>query len=188
MPLNLTFLALLSFGRSDKQLNLSQPNVRGVNFTGKVLAQLKREWGGLATILALELLSMPLALLGPVGIKIAIDNAISGKPVPQILQLLLPHRFLQSTADVLLVAVFLQIGVVLLIQARWFCSYLLKIRCGERMVIGSRGIHGALYQVELGERVALGQLEGFVRCDFGTKLHLAVAQHGSSYAVEELDS
>src|SRR5438552_4181160 len=98
MPLNLTFSAPLSFGRSDKQLNLSQPNVRGVNFTGKVLAQLKREWGRLATILALELLSMPLALLGPVGIKIAIDNAISGKPVPQILQLLLPHRFLQSTA------------------------------------------------------------------------------------------
>ena len=34
----------------------------------------------------------------------------------------------------------------------------------------------------------LGQLEGFVRCDFGTKLHLAVAHHGSSYAVEELDA
>src|SRR5437588_2537107 len=107
-----------------------------MNLRRKILAQLKNEWGRLATILILEVLSIPLALLGPIGIKIAIDCVISGKTVPHLLQFFLPPRFLHSKEDVLLVAALLQISVVLLIQVRWFCSYLLKIRCGERMVMG----------------------------------------------------
>jgi ABC-type multidrug transport system fused ATPase/permease subunit len=58
--------------------------------------------------------------------------------VPRYLQLLVPETYLQSKSDILLLAVILQVTVVLLIQVRWFCSYLPKIRCGERIVIDFR--------------------------------------------------
>jgi ABC-type bacteriocin/lantibiotic exporter with double-glycine peptidase domain len=53
-----------------------------VSFAQKVSAQLSSQWPKLSIILILELFSIPLALLAPLGIKIAIDCVIAGKPFP----------------------------------------------------------------------------------------------------------
>jgi len=99
---------------------------------------MRGQWRSISVIFALEMLSTPLSLLAPIGIKIAIDNVLGGKPLPHILRAALPASFLQSSERLLMVAVAVQIGVALLIQARWFCSYLLKIHAGERMLLNFR--------------------------------------------------
>ena len=38
----------------------------------------------------------------------------------------------------LIAAIVIQLAVVLLIQGQWFCNYLLKIRCGERILVRFR--------------------------------------------------
>ena len=77
-------------------------------------------------------------MLSPVGVKIAIDNVIGGKPVPHVLRVLLPNRVLHSPGRLLLAAVAIQILVVVVTQTHWLCNYLLKIRCGGHMVLAFR--------------------------------------------------
>lgn len=104
----------------------------------RITEQIRSQRVALAGVFFLELFSTPLALLSPVGIKIAVDNVIGGKPVPRVLQVLLPAEVLRSPRQLLVAAVAIQIAVVLLIQTHWFCSYLLKIRSGGHMVLNFR--------------------------------------------------
>lgn len=103
----------------------------------RVLSQLSEHWRSLALVAFLELLSTPLSLLGPVGIKIAIDNAIDGKPLPHTWQRIFPARLTHSP-NTLLLAIAVQVMVALLLQAHWFSNYLLKIRSGERVSLSFR--------------------------------------------------
>lgn len=104
----------------------------------RIAAQIRQQSWSLSTVLLLELLSTPLSLLSPVGIKIAVDNVIGGKPVPHVLQVLLPSGLLRPPGRLLLAAVAIQILVVVVAQTHWLCNYLLKIRCGGHMVLGFR--------------------------------------------------
>lgn len=104
----------------------------------RITEQIRSQRAALTAVFLLELLSTPLALLSPVGIKIAVDNVVGGRPVPRVLQVLLPVEMLRSPRQLLLAAVGIQIAVVLLIQTHWFCNYLLKIRSGGHMVLNFR--------------------------------------------------
>jgi ATP-binding cassette, subfamily B, bacterial len=103
-----------------------------------IARQMRSQWPWLALILFLEMLSTPLALLAPVGIKIAIDNVIGSKSVPEFLTILFPASRLRNPGDLLLISIAIQLGVAVLIQVHWYCNYLLKIRNGERMVLNFR--------------------------------------------------
>src|SRR6185437_9904892 len=89
----------------------------------RVLSQLSEHWRSLALVAFLELLSTPLSLLGPVGIKIAIDNAIDGKPLPHIWRRIFRARLTHSP-NTLLLAIAVQVIVALLLQAHWCGNYL----------------------------------------------------------------
>jgi ATP-binding cassette subfamily B protein len=104
----------------------------------RVVPQIRGQGWALSAVFVLELLSTPLSLLSPVGIKIAIDNVIGGKPVPHALRVLVPDSFVGSPKRLLFAAVAIQILVVLLTQAHWLCNYLLKIRSGGHMLLNFR--------------------------------------------------
>jgi ATP-binding cassette subfamily B protein len=104
----------------------------------RILAQIKGQWPSLSAVFLLEMLSTPLALLSPIGIKIAVDNVVGGKPVPPVLRMMIPASWVNSPDRLLVAAILIQISIVLLIQAHWFSTYLLKIRSGEQMLLDFR--------------------------------------------------
>jgi len=109
-----------------------------VGLLRSVVRQTKGHRLSLSAIFALEILSTPLALLMPIAVKIAVDNVVGSQPVPRAIAALLPARVLHSRGRLLIAAAILQVLVVLLIQAHAFASYILKMRSGERMVLGFR--------------------------------------------------
>src|SRR5205085_7323588 len=92
------------------------------NLCTRVLNQVGSEWAPLTAIFTLELLSTPLSLLAPVGVKIAVDSVVGSQPVPRILQSLVPAATLRSPRNLLILAAVLQVLVVLLIQLHGFCN------------------------------------------------------------------
>jgi len=105
----------------------------------RVLAQIRGQWQSLSIVFLLEMLSTPLSLLAPIGIKIAVDNVIGKQPLPHSLVALIPTAFLNPSSHLLVFAIALQICIALLIQLHWYCNYLLKIQSGERMMLNFRG-------------------------------------------------
>src|ERR1051326_2783421 len=109
-----------------------------LGLAGRIVRQISGEWAPLSAIFALELLSTPLSLLAPVGVKIAVDSVVGSQPVPRYLQAVLPRTILHSPAKLLVAAAVLQVLVVLLIQFHGFCNYVLKTQSGERMILNFR--------------------------------------------------
>jgi len=58
----------------------------------RLLKHMRPCWKAILGLLLLNVVSAPISLLGPLPLKIAIDNAIGGHPLPAWLALLLPSR------------------------------------------------------------------------------------------------
>ena len=97
----------------------------------RTLRQSKPCWPHLAGIAALSLLSVPLALLFPVPLKIVVDSALGHQPLPTFLQQ--PWlRLLSSSPLWLAVGLLLGIGVLTSIQS--LASWWLQTYTGEKLV------------------------------------------------------
>jgi ATP-binding cassette, subfamily B, bacterial len=108
-------------------------------FTGRTLAG--RLWREIrpyrlfvAGLLGLSLLSPPLALLGPLPLKLMVDNVIGSRPLPWVLRALLPSGVAHSGSALLLVVALLVVVVGLLSQLRDFASTLLSTYTGEKLL------------------------------------------------------
>lgn len=101
-------------------------------------SQLKgwRRW--LLAVLALDLLATPLALLSPVPLALAIDTALSKRPVPAILQGFVPAAIIGNTVWLLAFASVLQVVVAVLSGVVSWASSLVKIWLTERITLGLR--------------------------------------------------
>ena len=89
-------------------------------------------WPHLAGIGLLSLLSLPLTLLYPLPLKIAVDNVLGHQPVPGFLVHLLPSS--PSRAVELGFAVAVLIGIAVLLNVQSFASWLLQTYTGEKLV------------------------------------------------------
>jgi ATP-binding cassette subfamily B protein len=86
----------------------------------------------------IDLCATPLALLGPVPLKIAVDTVIGSQPLPAWLAAVLPESFIHSQSLLLGAAVGLQLFVVLLAQLQNLGSYMLRTHTGERLTLDFR--------------------------------------------------
>ena len=89
-------------------------------------------------MLALSLMSAPLALLTPVALKIVVDSVLGDKPLPGFMQPLVPEFVTSSKSMILLLAVALVMIVALLAQLREICSLILHAYTGENLVMNFR--------------------------------------------------
>lgn len=78
------------------------------------------------------MLSLPLTLLYPLPLKIAVDSVLGHEPIPPVLQRFLPHS--QSTAGTLGIAIFLLLGIALLANLQGLVSWWLQTYTGEKLV------------------------------------------------------
>lgn len=95
-------------------------------------------WPHMGGILTLSLLSAPLALLTPLAMKIAIDSFIGSKPLPGIIDALLPSSITRSGSTALAVAVGLGLSIALVSQLQKLGSLMLHNFTYEKLVLGLR--------------------------------------------------
>jgi ATP-binding cassette subfamily B protein len=92
----------------------------------------------LAAILCLGLLSAPLALLTPLPLKIVVDSVIGSRPLPHLLNRLVPPVMAHNPSAMLSLVVGLVLLVALLSQLRDFATSIIAAYTGEKLVRGFR--------------------------------------------------
>lgn len=89
-------------------------------------------------LLLLSVLSALLTLLIPLPLKIAVDNVIGSRPLPGLLDSILPDAVSGSGTDVLVIAIVLLVLVMLLKQLGEFASLVLSTYAGQKLLLSFR--------------------------------------------------
>jgi ATP-binding cassette, subfamily B, bacterial len=105
---------------------------------GRLLRQARRYWPHLAGVFVIRLLAAPLALLTPLPLKMAIDNVIGSRPLPEGLRWILPAQVGGSATALLWLAAGLLVLVALLIALQTLAASLLETYTGENLVLDFR--------------------------------------------------
>ena len=104
----------------------------------RFLQLLRPYWPYMAGIVLLDLLAAPMALLGPVPLKIAVDTVLGAQPLPAFLQHLLPNEVIHSKPMLIGLAAGLQVAVMLISQIQWLGNYMLHTQMGEKLTLDFR--------------------------------------------------
>ncbi|HZP62793.1 MAG TPA: ABC transporter ATP-binding protein [Terriglobales bacterium] len=96
----------------------------------RTLGQSRPYWPQLAVISALSLLSLPLTLLYPLPLKIVVDSALGGKPLPSFLSAIVPA----AHQDAVYLAVGLVLAIALVVNLQGLASWWLQTYVGEKLV------------------------------------------------------
>ncbi|HEX5915312.1 MAG TPA: ABC transporter transmembrane domain-containing protein, partial [Rubrobacter sp.] len=89
-------------------------------------------------MLALSLMSTPVALLTPLPLKIVVDSVLSDKPLPGFMQPVVPEFVTGSKGLILVLGVALVMIVALLAQLQRIGSLILNTYTGEKLVMDFR--------------------------------------------------
>jgi ATP-binding cassette subfamily B protein len=104
----------------------------------RLLSEVRPYWPQLAGTLLVSLLSIPLVLLSPLPLKIAVDSVVDTKPPPEFLTWILPRWFLSAENGLLIAVTGLFAIISLLHQLQLMCAALLRTYTGEKLVFGFR--------------------------------------------------
>jgi ATP-binding cassette, subfamily B, bacterial len=89
-------------------------------------------------MLALSLISTPVALLTPLPLKIVVDSVLGDKPLPGFMQSVVPGFMTDSKGMILILTVVLVMIVALISQLRGISSLILETYTGEKLVMDFR--------------------------------------------------
>lgn len=115
-------------------------NYKSLSICRRLLLQARPYRLHLIAIFVLSLLAMPLALVTPLPLKIAVDSVIDSRPLPHLLTALLPAAAMSSKTAVLLVAIGLLIGITLLSHLQALAGWLLPTYVGEKLTLNFRAL------------------------------------------------
>jgi ATP-binding cassette subfamily B protein len=104
----------------------------------RAVRQMRPYWGLVSCIVLLDLISIPLALLLPLPLKIAVDTLTGSRSSRWLCAWLLPDRWLKWDMTPLIFAAVLLLAVYLLQHAVGFCDWLLRTYTGEKLVLSFR--------------------------------------------------
>ena len=124
-------------------------------------------WGAILVIFVVDLVAIPLLLLAPVPLKIAVDNVLGGDPLPPYVDALLPDALTTSDLRLLWTVVALQVLVVVLAQLQQMASYVLRVRTAERMTLAVREkLFGHAQRLSLMRHDARGSTDSVYRIQY----------------------
>jgi ATP-binding cassette, subfamily B, bacterial len=106
----------------------------------RLLHQVWPYWPYIAGIFLLDLVAMPLALLGPVPLKIAVDTVVGSQPLLPLLRGLLPDPETHAKLLLLGVAAGLLVCIVFLTHLQALGSYVLRTHTGEWLTLHFRAL------------------------------------------------
>lgn len=104
----------------------------------RILRQLSGFRSGIAAMIGLDLLMIPLSLLAPVPLKVAVDSVLGSDPVPTFLSPIIPAQLESSPGRLLIAVAVLQVLIVLGVQLQSIASYALHTRLGEQLTVDFR--------------------------------------------------
>jgi ATP-binding cassette subfamily B protein len=105
---------------------------------GRILLEARPYRARMLLVFGLGLLATPLALLGPVPLKIAVDSVLGSHPLPDVLQPLVPAWLQTSTSSLLVLAAALQVAVVALTELQGMALAVLVTDTGEKLTLRFR--------------------------------------------------
>jgi ATP-binding cassette, subfamily B, bacterial len=115
-----------------------RPPLRDIQIYRRLLFQARHYWPHIGGILLLSLLSMPLALLNPLPLKIVVDSVLGPHPLPHLITAIFPRSVSESPSNVLVFAIVFMLVITVLTYLRGFLSYLLETYTGEKLVLTFR--------------------------------------------------
>lgn len=118
-------------------LSTTLPNRTHFNrsvFLKRLLELARPSYAHLIGIFLLGVLSVPISILMPVPLKIAVDSVIGNHPLPPVLNHLVPARFAGTEIANLAVVMIVLIGLAILSNLQTLASWLLQTYTGERLV------------------------------------------------------
>jgi ATP-binding cassette subfamily B protein len=92
----------------------------------------------LAALAAVVLLSIPLSLLTPLPLTLAVDSVIGERPLPPVLQTWLPADAQASTGSLLFFVCAAYVGIALCVHLQSLTLWLLSSYTGERLIYAFR--------------------------------------------------
>ena len=104
----------------------------------RLVRQARPYWPHLAGVLLLSMLAVPLALLSPLPVKIAVDSVIGSHAPPAFLRAWLPVALFNSTNSTLVTAAVLLVLTTLLLYVQSLSSWILQTYTGEKLVLEFR--------------------------------------------------
>jgi ATP-binding cassette, subfamily B, bacterial len=104
----------------------------------RLLHEARACWGWIILTFATGLIASPLALLNPLPMKIAVDNVISGKPLPDYLRAFIPDGAAGSMGTALVLTLVLVLGIALLSKIQESVYYMVSTYANEKLVRGFR--------------------------------------------------
>ena len=109
------------------------PSSRHLTVYRRLAAYARPYWPQILLVLLLQLLATPLALLGPVPLKIAVDSVIGSRPLPGWLQAVLPASLTGSATMLLALAAALLVLTAVLGSLLEMATGLLQTYTGEKL-------------------------------------------------------
>ena len=106
----------------------------------RLLLQARPCWPHLVLLFCLSMLATPLALLGPVPLKIVVDCIIGSEPLPGILQRVIPAATSSSPGALLVLSAVLMVAVTLVAQLQVLAAMVLRAYTAERLVQDFRAL------------------------------------------------
>jgi len=103
----------------------------------RLLFEARPQWPMIAALFLLYVSAIPLKLLTPLPIKIAIDSVIEGSPLPGILQGL-PEKMTGSTGGLLMLAAGMLLSITLLQYIHAMGIWLLHTWVGQKLLVAFR--------------------------------------------------
>jgi ATP-binding cassette, subfamily B, bacterial len=104
----------------------------------RVIRQVGRHWTSVLGLLALSLLSTPIALLQPVPLQIAVDSVIGSKPLAPVIDRIVPDGMTRSETGLLLFAVGLSLVIALFKEIRKNGLWVANTYVGQKLVMDFR--------------------------------------------------
>ncbi len=104
----------------------------------RAVRQMRPCWGLVSAIVVLDLISIPLALLLPLPLKIAVDYLTGSKSSQPLLQWFLPDVWLSWDMTPLIFSAVLLLAVYLVQHAVGFGNWLVRTYTGEKLILSFR--------------------------------------------------
>ena len=107
-------------------------------FLKRLLELARPSYPHLVGIFLLGAISVPISMLMPLPLKIAVDSVIGNQPLPPILNGLVPASVASSSTANLIVVLVVLLGLAVLSNLQVLASWLLQTYTGERLVFELR--------------------------------------------------
>jgi ATP-binding cassette subfamily B protein len=89
----------------------------------RIVIHARAYWVHIAGLFILALLSTPIALMKPVGMKILIDSAFGTEPVPAFIRVFFPQDFAYSFYSIVVIAIVLILTIAIIDHLSGFISW-----------------------------------------------------------------